>query len=534
MAAPEKGWSFEMPMYRPWVPLRIRPWIYVLFAVSFQISGGVYLGAASQIYGSLSLMREDITMCLYVTLAAMAMYFPVLFRMKFRFTNKFLLMAAASLMALCNFLVTIIDSLPVLWIICFFAGIAKLQGTFECISNIQLWMTSTRDMRAFFPIFHIILVGCMQFSDLITVHIAYYYNWHFMHYFIIGIMLTVCFAVLVLTRWVRIVPKVPLWGIDVTGAILWLLLALQLIYIFNYGEWHDWYNSPEITTITGTALVTLGAAIHRMRYTVHAYYSKKIWSFKYMKQILLLIMLTEFFFATENALETIYLGAGMHYDALNDVSLDWLVVEGILTAAGISYYFLKIRRVSYYKMLITGMVAQTLYLAGMYFLMDTGINIEKLYIPIFMRGFSYTVLSATYFICLFDAMNFATFFQAVSVFNIIHMTLGGVMGGAIYSFGMRYYMRDNMGRYAQYIDSVQQSVSQADFASWMNSFTQSLQLISLKQIYGWVLYASIAVLIFYLIYDRPAMRNQLKQLPLWREYARKISAHVKALPSQER
>ena len=528
MAAAKKI-PFSMPMFHAWVPKPIRPWIYVLFALSFQISGGVYLGAAAQIYGGMSLMREDVTMCLYVTLAAMALYFPVLFRMKFRFTNKVLLMAAATLMALCNFLVTRVETVPVLWAICFFAGIAKIQGTFECISNIQLWMTSTRDMRAFFPLFHIILVGCMQFSDLITVHLAYYYNWRYMHYFIIGIMLTVCFLVLVLTRWVRLMPKVPLWGIDVTGAILWLLLALQLIYIFNYGEWHDWYNSPEIVTITGTALVTLGAAIHRMRYTLHAYYDRRVWSFKYMKEILVLIMITEFFFATETALESVYLGAGMHYDSLNDVSLDWAVVAGILVAVGFGYYYLKIRRISYYKMLIAGMAAQTLYLAGMYFLMDTGINIEKLYFPIFMRGFSYTLLSATYFICLFDAMNFATFFQAVSIFNIIHMTLGGVIGGAIYSHGLRYYMRDNMGRYAQYIDSVQQSISPADFATWMSSFTQNLQLISIKQIYGWVLYASIAVLLLYLLYDRPEVRS-VSRLPYWREFGGRVAASVRRLP----
>ena len=532
--APANKTPFSMPMFRQWVPKPIRPWIYVLFAVSFQISGGVYMGQAAQVYGGLSLMREDVSMCLYVTLAGMALYFPMLFRMKFRFTNKLLLMGAASLMALCNILVTVVHSVPTLWAICFFAGIAKIQGTFECISNIQLWMTSTRDMRAFFPIFHIILVGCMQFSDLITVHIAYYFNWHYMHYFVVGVMLTVCLGVLLLTRWIRLMPKVPLWGIDFTGAILWLLLSLQLIYIFNYGDWHDWYNSPEIVTMTGTALVTLGAAIHRMRYTLHAYYDIRIWKFKYMKEIFLLITLTELFFATETALETIYLGAGMHYDSLNDVSLDWAVLVGVLTAVCCGYYFLKIRRIGYYKMLIAGMAAQTLYLAGMYFLMDTNINIEKLYLPMAMRGFSYTLLSATYFICLFDAMNFATFFQAVSIFNIIHMTLGGVMGGALYSFGLRYYMRDNIGRYSQYIDSVQQSIAPEQFSSWYNSFIQNVQLISLKQIYGWVLYASVAVLVLYLLYDRPAVRYTVQRLPYWREFGLKVSHSVRHLPAKFR
>ena len=82
---------FAMPMFRSFVPEKLRPWIYVLQAFCFQFSGGVYLGAMSERVGEHALMREDIQMCLYSTLAGMALYFPLLFRMKFRFTNKQLL-----------------------------------------------------------------------------------------------------------------------------------------------------------------------------------------------------------------------------------------------------------------------------------------------------------------------------------------------------------------------------------------------------------------------------------------------------------
>ena len=49
------------------------------------------MGALNQMIGSMSLMREDILMCMYANLTGMAIYFPLLFRMKFRFTNKTLL-----------------------------------------------------------------------------------------------------------------------------------------------------------------------------------------------------------------------------------------------------------------------------------------------------------------------------------------------------------------------------------------------------------------------------------------------------------
>ena len=91
MGAPVLNGPFVMPMFRSFVPRKMQPWIYLFIAVTFQLSGGVYLGALNQMIGSMSLMREDILMCMYANLAGMAIYFPLLFRMKFRFTNKTLL-----------------------------------------------------------------------------------------------------------------------------------------------------------------------------------------------------------------------------------------------------------------------------------------------------------------------------------------------------------------------------------------------------------------------------------------------------------
>lgn len=58
--------------------------------------------------------------------------------------------------------------------------------------------------------------------------------------------------------------RMPLRGIDWLGAAFWSLLGLQLAYIFNYGDWLDWWHSPTIRILTGTSLITLGGCLHRM------------------------------------------------------------------------------------------------------------------------------------------------------------------------------------------------------------------------------------------------------------------------------
>ena len=83
--------KFAMPMFNPWVPEKVRPWIYLLFAFLFQLSGGVYFSNMQHMMGSLSLMREDIQMVAMMGVVGVNMPFPFLFRFKLRFTNQQLL-----------------------------------------------------------------------------------------------------------------------------------------------------------------------------------------------------------------------------------------------------------------------------------------------------------------------------------------------------------------------------------------------------------------------------------------------------------
>ena len=53
---------FSMPMFNPWVPEKVRPWIYLLFALFFQLSSGVYFGSLQQMVGATGFTREDMVM----------------------------------------------------------------------------------------------------------------------------------------------------------------------------------------------------------------------------------------------------------------------------------------------------------------------------------------------------------------------------------------------------------------------------------------------------------------------------------------
>lgn len=161
------------------------------------------------------------------------------------------------------------------------------------------------------------------------------------------------------------------------------------------------------------------------------------------------------------------------------------------------------------------------YLIGFYLTLSTDIHISQLYLPTVCRGFAYAVLSATFMVCLEEIMTFQHFFQGLSVFNMLHMVVGGVVGAAVYAQGLAYYVPDNLARYGSAIDHVAFSSSPFNLGHYMEEFISQMMEISIKQIYGWVAYACIFLFLLLLLYDFPARRS-LKNIPSWKEVAREV------------
>ena len=508
--------TFAMPMFHDFVPKAIRPWIYLLLAFCFQFSNGMYLGAMNNIVGEWGIMREDVQMCLYATLIGMALYFPILFRMKFRFTNKLLIMTAATVILVCNLLATFRLPLPVLWIVCVICGMAKIQGTFECMSTIQLWMTPKRDFGVFFPILHIVLLTSIEFTGYLAAWFAYDMHWTYMYWFVASLMLMVLLVQAALTRPFHAMPQiVPLKGIDWFGAILWCVFWLQVAWLLNYGDWLDWWHSSAFRLITGTMLLTFAVCLQRMLNHPKPYFELAMWRYHNVVPVILLIGVVEALFSCEHVLEMIYYEEVMHYaDHTYEALNQWSLI-GIWAGCLFSLGWLRLMRWNVYKLIAFALFAFCLYAGGFYFLVDTNINIEQLRIPLLWRGFSYAVLCISFMWCLHAIMSFEHFFQALSVFNVLHMFVGGLVGAALHAFGMKYYMAAGFARCSGYIDSVRMTASNVNLPQFMNTVVEGFMAQSIKILFGWTLLAGLFFALLMMLWDIPMVRHQIKHIPLW-------------------
>lgn len=530
MAENHKGeWNtgFSMPMFRDWVPERLRPWLYVYLAFTFQLSAGVYLGSLNEMMGAMSLMREDLLMCLYASLCGLALTFPILFRTKFRFTNRTLLLFSVLGLAACNVAAMFVTNLPLLWFICFVAGCLKIQGTFECMSNIQLWMAPGRDFRVFFPLLHLWIMLAISVSDLLAVHFCYVGTWHYMPLLMTGVMLFNALWLFVCTHHFRFM-KLPFYAIDWLGAVLWSLAVMQVVYICCYGEFYNWWESAVIRQLTVSAAATFALAVARMFLIRHPYIEPKMWRNKYLPALFFLALVIEAFFATEHVLEEVFYESGMEWHSHTSAVLNWPTMGGVVCGSLFALLWLKTWGLGRVRLIAIGLAAFVAYALCLYFTLSPDMTMEQLYLPMALRGFAATVLGAVLLYAIQSVMNFMVFFQALAIFQVLHLLVGGVIGAACYAYGVRYLVADAVARYGSYLDSL--SLPAREVPRHIGELMAQFQVAAVKQLYGIVAYAAIALLLAVLLYDIPFTRDHSRWMPSWAAVGKVLRRHILRQP----
>lgn len=517
--------EFSMPMYREFVPKAVRPWIYVFFAMAFQLSGGVCLGCMTQMAAATSFMREDIMMAGLCGVVGVCMPFPFLFRFKFRFTNRQLLLNAAAVILVCNILCLYVRSLPLLCVISFTAGFFKLCGTFECMSNIQLWMAPGRDFTLFFPLLYIIVIGDMSLSSLIANRLAWFFGgWEAMHWFIMGLMAIVMLCLLTLTRNFRIMRRIPLISMDWLGCLLWSLSLLEAIWMCTYGEHYNWFDGRVFRTVALMFAVTLVMCLRRMHRVRHPYIDPKAFRYSGLLPVLALFAVCEFMSAGSKSLQNVFLGSVMGYGSLTMTVFSALEYAGVVIGCLFVIFWVKILRRPYTRMLTLGFAALLCYHVIMYFTISPYSDIGKFYMPTVLRTFGYSVFFCVLTIYLEEKMSFQHFFMGLTICGFVRNGLAESMASAAYSHFLRYYIADYAGRFAPAPAPIAAGSAAGEaFAAKMTALSPLMS--GIKTLFGWTCVMGVLVLIVFLLYDIEPVRRTFRKIPSWKSVGNHFFAY---------
>lgn len=495
---------FDIPDVPNFVPRRLKPWLFIFFVLIVQFSGGVYLAAASDMVGTTALMQEDILMAGYASLIGMSVNFAVMFRIKFRFSNRTQLLSAAMVLIAANMICAHTASVPVLVLTCFVAGWFRMQATFACNSTIQLWLTPVRDMAIFFCYVYIVVDGVIQLSGIATIYTAFFSQWEYMHWIMTGLLVLMMVMVILLVRPVRGPMYIPLLGIDWIGSLLWAGFMMSFTFVCVYGNFYDWWYAPEIWQATVFGLVCAGINLWRATFLHHPYISYMALTNRNVRRATAIYLVFFTLMATEHVFEHTYAANILGFDETNLIDLNWYVFAGIIVGCAFTYFTFALRKWRYKTMTAIGFALAVVYLAWFYFFIDYGVEKEMLFLPLFFRGAASVIISIVFLTSIVQSgLPFQVFPQALTINGFTGAVMGATFGPALVGEFLRHTMAKNAALLSSAITDFNPDAVHIPLGQMYGMVQLQAMVVSMKEIYGWLLILGLTSLVLILVSYSP-------------------------------
>lgn len=491
---------FDIPDVPNYIPRRLKPWLFIFFVIIIQFSGGVYLAAASDMVGTTALMQEDILMAGYASLIGLAINFAVMFRIKFRFSNRTQLLVAGIVLIAANLICANTESVPVLVITCFIAGWFRMQATLACNSTIQLWLTPVRDMAVFFCYVYILVDSVIQLSGIATIYTAFFSQWEYMHWIMIGLLALMMILVMLLVKPVRGPMFIPLLGIDWIGAILWAGFMMCFTFICVYGNYFDWWDAGEIRAAALLGLVCMIINLWRASFLHHPYISFRAMRNRNVIRATIIYLVFFTLIATEHVFEHTYAANILGFDETNLIDLNWYVFAGIVVGCRFTYLTFALRKWRYKTMTAIAFSLAIVYLAYFYFFIDYGVEKEMLFVPLFFRGAAAVIISIVFLTSIVQSgLPFQVFPQALTINGFTGAVMGATLGPAIIGEFLRLTMAKNASLLGSAITDFNPNTAHVPLGQLYGLVQTQALVVSMKEIYGWLLIIAIFSLMIILV-----------------------------------
>jgi hypothetical protein len=380
----------------------------------------------------------------------------------------------------------------------------KLMATFECFSNIQLWMTPKRDFEIFFPLLYIVILGDMSIAGWLSQQLSFYCeNYHAMQYFIVSLLLMVLIFIYTCTQHFRFMRPMPFLAIDWLGLLLWSATVLQVIWLFTYGEYYNWSDSRMWRTVACTLPITACFAWKRMTHIHHPYIDPRAFKYKTLAAILFFFVVEEWMNSTHNALESVFTGSILHYGMLTSSQFSIIGWIGSVSGCLFCLWWMKMLHLKYTPLLTIGFALMLTYQVMMYFYITPELNIERLYIPTFVRTFGYAIFFCVLTIYLEELMPFQHFFMSLTIAAFIRNGVVDSISSGIYSHLLHYQTADNFAR------------------GLMIDAPQSIML-AIKYLYGTTCLMGCMFMLLLMLWHVQPIRSTLKRIPYWNKLGQEM------------
>lgn len=448
-----------LPAFRSYVPRYVRIFLLLAFSIVFQFSGTVYLNLTGNIAGAMQMLRENLTFLFQMTMAGITLVYPLLFRLKLRFTSQQIVIGCALVTAAMILVTLCTESIALLAVASLILGAAKMLGTFEALVSLQLIITPNRDYGVFFSVALGLVLLCGQISGIWAVHLAYESDWTAIYRIMVAANVVMATVAMVVMRHVRVAKMLPLYGIDWTGAFLWGGMLVSVTYIFSYGQVLDWWDSTRIQAATVMATVLTLLAVARMLVNRRPYISPHAFTIRSVNTAILIILVLQPFLSASGSVLGPFTSGILRMDDINIANLNWPICYGLAFGAVFSYYwFLKVSG-SFKVFFITGFASLTGYYALVYFVLGGYGEASVLWLPYFLRGFGHILVFVGVGKYITRGVPFEIFTQVLCYLAMARNSIGSLIPASLISYAQYIRTADFHTKLASRIDEINPGAS---------------------------------------------------------------------------
>ncbi|MEG0467030.1 MAG: MFS transporter [Mucinivorans sp.] len=370
---------------REWVPQWLGVVTMFLVILPTVMLNGAYTGSMVEVSGTLGILSEDITMGYYAASVGLAVAYPIVPKIRAVVTPKTILLSDIFLQILLSLCCANTSQIEIIIICSFLIGMLKAFLMLEFVVMIRPFFSPKNVRSEFYAYFYPIIFSGGQISMVLTAQLAYHYQWQYMYYFNILLMLIAMMFILMFFRYAKKPIAFPFKDIDYQSIVLVASALLLSVYVFTYGKTLDWFASPKIT-ICSIAIPILFYLFWRRQQTA----SKPYVSLKPLQHHKAIIgycfMAVVMFLSATSSLVTSYMNSIIRVDSVHSNAINLCLLPGFVVGAFVCFWWFRWQRWRFRFLISGGLFAYVIYLAILYFGISPESTYQMLYVPMFFRG----------------------------------------------------------------------------------------------------------------------------------------------------
>lgn len=511
--------KFESP-FRHWVPNWLQITVAVIILLPVMMINGAYIGSNVDVSSYLGVISEDINMAFYSCSVGMAVAYLIVPRVKKVMNTKTIIIMDLLFQVFFSFICARTNYIEVIIFCSFFIGYFKAFTMRETIFLLMKPFSPSNTRNEFYAKFYPITLTCSQLSYALTAVVAYNFNWQYMYYLMIIMLLVAIFAVIICMKSFNFkgVIDIPYKTIDWVSFFLISVCWICIIYVTTYGKTLDWFNSTNIIIRVLLIPVTGWLFIHR-QFRDDPLLDMSILKNRNSTTVYVLSFVLMFYASFSNLVSTYILNV-LRLDSGHVNRLYMYSVPGFIVGGFICYYWYK-KELRMAWLIFLGFACFTLSLAILYFRISPRGLYSDMFLLMFLRGVGMLVLFVAFGIYVIYGleprqMPYNSFFLISS-----RSVLAPAVASSILTNWMYRLQQRNITYLSQNVD-MQNDLATGSFSSSLrnalaqglnfddarrlatNSIYQTVQIqataVSVKTIAGWMLIFGIVLLVVIILY----------------------------------